>query len=68
MHLAVLDKEIDLVRELQAHGAKATIKNNDGYSCIDYCFSDLNQTLLKYFKSLPEYSKEFRTKDDSDRF
>jgi len=68
MHLAVLDKNIDIIRELQAYGGKANIKNKDGYSCIDYCYSDLNKTLLKYFKSLPEYAKEFKTKDDSDRF
>ena len=60
MHLAVLDKEIELVRVLHQNKANAKIKNNDGYSAIDFCFSDLDQVLLRYFRSLAEYRKEFQ--------
>jgi len=60
MHLAVLDKDLDLIRALHLNGASAKIKNHDGYSALDYCFSDLDKTLLKYFRSLSDYSKDFR--------
>ena len=60
MHLAVLDKEIELVRVLHQNKASALIKNKDDYSPIDFCFSDLDKVLLRYFRSLPEYRKEFQ--------
>ncbi len=64
MHLAVFDKNLGAVRALQELGAKATIKNEDGLSPIDYSLSDLDKVLLKYFRSIPEYVNEFRVFDE----
>ena len=61
MHLAVLDKDLDLIRVLDQNGADANIKNKDGFSALDLCFSDLDKTLLRYFRSLPKYTKEFKS-------
>ncbi len=60
MHLAVLNKDVDIVTVLDQYGASAEIKNNDGYSALDLCFSDLDQNMLRYFRSLPKYADEFR--------
>ena len=61
MHLAVLDKDLDLIRVLDQNGADANIKNKDDFSALDLCFSDLDKTLLRYFRSLPKYTKYFKS-------
>jgi len=60
MHLAVLNKDVNIVSTLHQCGASADIKNNDGYSAIDLCFSDLDQTMLRFFRTIPKYADEFR--------
>jgi len=56
-HLAVLNKDLDMLQLLDEKGADALIKNNDQLSAIDLCYSDLNKSVIGFFRSRPRYSK-----------
>ncbi len=60
MHFGVLDKNLEVLKALDLNGGDARIKNKDQYSPIDLSMSELDEIVLKHFRSLPRYTQFFK--------